>query len=218
VLEDKLKVAQIQIEELKRKNKALEEQLVLMENGKDVVKQDTERVKQGGAKCLVLGDSIVRNVGTDKANMRVECFPGIRADQLRREMENRNFGYSDTVVIHVDTNDVRRSRNLDYVMGEVYDLVTTAKAKFPDSRLVLSGVLRCKGVTWRRVGAANDRFDWVARNLGATFVDPNSWIKDGDFSRDGLHLNRDGARQLGDLLQSLRNKCNRTARLGLQGN
>jgi hypothetical protein len=30
-------------------------------------------------------------------------------------------------------------------------------------------------------------------------VDPNSWISDRDFSRDGLHLNRDGAKQLGDL-------------------
>ena len=60
--------------------------------------------------------------------MRVECFPGIRADQQRRVMADS--GYSD-VVIHVGTNDVRRSRNLDYIMGEVYDLVNTAKAKFP---------------------------------------------------------------------------------------
>jgi hypothetical protein len=123
----------------------------------------------------------------------------IRADQLRRVMENRNLGYSDTVVIHVGTNDVRRSRNLEYVMGEVYDLVNMAKAKFPGSRLVLSGVLRSRGVNWRRIRAADDRLEWVARNLGATFVDPNSWIRDVDFSRGGLHLNRNGARQLGDL-------------------
>jgi hypothetical protein len=147
----------------------------------------------------VLGDSIVRNVGAEKPNMRVECFPGIRADQLLRVMENRNLGYSDTIVIHVGTNDIRRSRNLDYVMGEVYDLVNTAKAKFPGSRQVLSGVLRCRGLNWRRVGASNDRLEWVARILGATFVEPNSWIRDVDFGRDGLHLNINGARQLGDL-------------------
>jgi hypothetical protein len=114
-------------------------------------------------------------------------------------MENRNLGYSVTVVIHVGTNDVGRSRNLDKVMGEVYVLVNTAKAKFPGSRLVHSGVLRSRGVNWRRVGAANDRLEWIARNLGATFVDPNSWIRDVDFGMDGLHLNRNGARQLGDL-------------------
>jgi hypothetical protein len=84
-------------------------------------------------------------------------------------------------------------------MGEVYDLVNKAKAKFPGSRLVLSGVLRSKGVNWRRVGAANDRVEWVATTLGATFVDPNSWIRDEDFGREGLHLNRHGVRQLGDL-------------------
>jgi hypothetical protein len=114
-------------------------------------------------------------------------------------MENRDLGYSDGVVIHVGTNDVRRSSNLDYIIGEVYDLVNTATAKFPDSRLVLSVVLRSRGMKWRRVGAANDRLEWVARSLGATFVDPNSWIRDVDFSRDGLHLNRNGARELGDL-------------------
>jgi len=113
-----------------------------------------------GEKCLVLGDSIVRKVAAEKSNTRVQCFLGIRADQLRRVMDNRDLRCSDAVVIHIGTNAIRRSRNLDYIMGEVYDLVNTAKAKFPGSRLVLSGVLRCKGVTLRHVGAANDRLDW----------------------------------------------------------
>jgi hypothetical protein len=133
VLEEKLRDAEIQVDELKRRNKALQEQILLTESGKDVGKGDIATVKPVVEKYLVLGDSIVRNVGAEKPNMRVGCFPGIRADQLLRVMENRNLGYSDTVVINVGANDVRRSRNLDYVMGEVYDLVNTAKAKFPGS-------------------------------------------------------------------------------------
>jgi hypothetical protein len=70
--------------------------------------------------------------------------------------------------VRVRTNDVRRSRNLDYVMVEVYDLVNTAKAKFPGYRLVLSGVLRSRGVNWRRVGAAKDRLEGV---------EPRSYIR-----------------------------------------
>jgi len=89
VLEGKLRDAQIQIEELKRRNKAPEEQLQPAENGNNVGNGDTVTVKSVGEKCLVLGDSIVRNVGAEKPNMRVECFPGIRADRLRRVMENR---------------------------------------------------------------------------------------------------------------------------------
>jgi len=39
----------------------------------------------------------------------------------------------------------------------------------------------------------------VANTLGVTFVDPNSWVDDWDFSRDGLHINQRGARHLGQL-------------------
>ena len=46
---------------------------------------------------------------------------------------------------------------------------------------------------------ANDRLEWVARIIGAIFVDPKSWIRDLDFGRDGLHLNITGARELGEL-------------------
>jgi len=81
----------------------------------------------------------------------------------------------------------------------VYVGVVIKESKFPGPRLVLSCDLRSKGVKSRRVGAANDRLKWVARNQGATFLDPNSWIRDVDFGRDGLRLNRNGERQLGDL-------------------
>ena len=38
-----------------------------------------------------------------------------------------------------------------------------------------------------------------SQRLGLNFVDPNSWIEDGDFARDGLHLNGRGRRRLGQL-------------------
>jgi hypothetical protein len=126
-------------------------------------------------------------------------FSGIRAYQLRGVIENINLGYSDTVVINVGTNHVRRYRNLDYIVGEVYYLVNMAKAKLPGSRLVLSRVLKRRDVNWRRDGAAAERLKCIATNLRATFVDPNSWIRDVDFDRDGIQLHRNGARQLGDL-------------------
>ena len=97
--------------------------------------------------------------------MTVDCFLGIRTVQLHRVMENRELGNPDTVLIHVGANDLRRSRNLDYVMSEMYSLVATAKSKFPQCRLVLSGGLRRRDVTWRR-----DRYDWVSKTMGVTFA------------------------------------------------
>jgi hypothetical protein len=131
--------------------------------------------------------------------MMVECFPGIRTEQLHRVLDNKDLGTPDTFVIHVGTNDLKRSVNLDYVMGEVYSLVNTAKVKFPQSKLVLSGVLRRADVAWRHIGALNDRYDWIAKSLGVTFVDPNSWLEDWDFAKDGLHINRRGAKRLTQL-------------------
>jgi hypothetical protein len=84
-------------------------------------------------------------------------------------------------------------------MGEVYALLCKAKQKLPNCRLVLSGVWSRRDVSWRRIGALNDRFDWVANSLGFIFVDPNSWIEDGDIARDGLHLNGRGKSRLGHL-------------------
>jgi hypothetical protein len=68
----------------------------LAENGKDVKKRDMVTVKPKVLKCLVLGDSIVRNVGAGKSDMRVECFPVIRTDQLARVIENGDLGCSDS--------------------------------------------------------------------------------------------------------------------------
>jgi hypothetical protein len=72
----------------------------------------------------------VLNIGTELSGMKVECFPDIRTEQLHIVIENRDLGNSDTVVMHVGTNDLRRTRTLDCVMGDVYDLVNTSKSKF----------------------------------------------------------------------------------------
>jgi hypothetical protein len=147
---------------------------------------------------MVVGDSVVCGVGVEYTDMIVECFPGIRTKQLHKVIDKRDIGSPETIIIHVGTNDLRTT-NLDLVMGEVYTLVTRAKVKHPNCRLVLSGVLRHSDVSWRRIGALNDRFGWIAGALGITFVHPNIWIEDGDFARDGLHLNGRGKKRLGHL-------------------
>ena len=95
-------------------------------------------------------------------------------------------------------------------MVEVYSLVNTAKVKFPQSKTVLSGVLWQTDVAWWHIRALNDRYNWIAKTLGVTFVDPKSWLEDWDFARDGLHINQRGARRLSQLYS-------RVGRLGSRG-
>jgi hypothetical protein len=67
--------------------------------------------------------------------MMVKCIPGIKTHQIHRVMDNRDLGTSDIVVIHVGTSDLKRSVNLDYVMGEVYSLVNTTNLNFHNTKL-----------------------------------------------------------------------------------
>jgi lysophospholipase L1-like esterase len=167
--------------------------------GNDNGRHDTVQEHHTVEQCLVVGDSIIRNVKVSQNNMMSACFPGITTEQLYRVLESRDLGSPDTVLIHVGTNDLKLVVNLDYVMGEMYSLVEKTKVKFPQSRIVLSGVLRRTDVSWRRIGVLNDGYDWITKTLGVTFVDPNSWLENWDFARDGLHINRSGARRLSKL-------------------
>ncbi len=75
----------------------------------------------------------------------------------------------------------------------------------PRAAIVVSGVLRRRDMSWRRIGHLNDLMSWVAEAQKANFVDPNCWVQDSDFGRDGLHLNRRGADSLGRLYSRVYN-------------
>ena len=67
-------------------------------------------------------------------------------------MEKRDLVSPEPVIIHGGTNNLKTMRNLDFVMREVYALVTAAKKMLPNCRIVQSGVLRRRDVSWRRMG------------------------------------------------------------------
>jgi hypothetical protein len=135
----------------------MEEQLTVVAAGSEFGRCDKFQGHREGKRCLVLGDSVIRNVGTEHTNMAVECFPWIRTDQLHIVVVKGDLRNPDTVVIHVGTNGLRRAVNLDYVMVEVYALVNMAQSKFSKSWLVLSGILWCRDVSWQHITALNDR-------------------------------------------------------------
>jgi hypothetical protein len=74
----------------------------------------------------------------------------------RRELHG--LGGPIGLVIHVGTNDLRRTGNLDYVMGDVYGHVNMAETNFSKSRIFLSGVLRRRDVSWRHRPQRNDHY------------------------------------------------------------
>ena len=64
---------------------------------------------------MVVSDSMLCNVGAEHADMIVECFLGIKTEQLHIVLEKRDLGSRENVTIHVGVNDLRTMRNLDFV-------------------------------------------------------------------------------------------------------
>ena len=62
LLEEKLQNALIQTEGLKLKNKKLEEQLRVAATGSEIGRHDTVQEHHEGEQCLVVGDTIIKNV------------------------------------------------------------------------------------------------------------------------------------------------------------
>jgi len=142
MLQEDLQNALGQIDELKVRNRELGAKVLIA----GTKKRDTMPAKPKVIKCMVVGDSILHNARVEHAEMKVECFPGIKTEQLHRVMEKKKLGNPETVIIHEGTNDMRTTRNLDFVMGEVYALLPRAKKKLPNCRRLLSGVLRPRDV------------------------------------------------------------------------
>ena len=57
---------------MKARIREREAKLLMVGNGE----RDTLFKKQKVTKCMVIGDSIVRNVRADHTDMKVECFEG----------------------------------------------------------------------------------------------------------------------------------------------
>jgi len=82
MLQEDMQNALRQINELKARDRELEAKLLPAGAGKT----DTVPTKQNITKCMVVGDSMLRNGGAEHADMIVECFPGIKTE-LNRLLE-----------------------------------------------------------------------------------------------------------------------------------
>ena len=102
ILQDDLQNALRQIDELKARNREPEEKLLVA----GARKGDTLP-----AKCMVVGDSVLRSIEAEHADTMVKCFSGIKTEQLHRVIEKADVGSPETVVMHVGTNDLRTTRH-----------------------------------------------------------------------------------------------------------
>ena len=66
------------------------------------------------------------------ADMTVKCFAGIKTEQLHRAIEKTDLGGPETVIIHVGTNDLRTTRNLEFSNGRSICVGGYGKGETPE--------------------------------------------------------------------------------------
>lgn len=150
--------------------------------------------------AIILGDSLLKYAG-ENCNQKgydVMCYPGIKINELERHVENLEKNVSGkVVVVHVGSNNAVSREIAEEIMGQTMDLVKTVRKKLNPKNIFISGILNRKGVS---VGRINRELEWLCERRNLTLLDGNCWIRDFHMARDGVHLNRRGSHDFGELL------------------
>ena len=162
----------------------------------------------GEENYLLIGDSIVKHVNKTK-HMRVISYPGATASTIIRKISNWEI-YPDLykiIIVAVGTNE---TSNLQYpiqeILVDVMNLLDTIRDTNPSAMITYSGMLirpKDQGTQIEhRRQLLNKKIEGECKARGMYFA--RSWksllngliLKDRVYARDGLHLNRFGARFL----------------------
>lgn len=144
-----------------------------------------------GSPVYVFGDSYLRHVTSDF--FQTHCYPGIRINSLYHIISSIvPNGVPNQIVIHAGSNNLATTRNADYIMGDLYELILKLQTLYPSSTFTICGIPYRRDVTDRRIDLINGLFRWVALSLKTKYFCINSQLTLRDYSYDGIHFNRLG--------------------------
>lgn len=162
---------------------------------------------------VILGDSMVFNVkkiaGKCKKNWDVVCRPGLRMDQLTKILKKSytlgeiNERHEKIVICHVGTNSLRGWKKSGDVVCDTWELIKEIKMKYPNAKIGMVGIIRRRDISFRDIDLVNRDIEWVAEELGASFLDPNYWMLLDCIGRDGIHPNFRGCEVMTNMFSGL---------------
>lgn len=175
------------------------------DNGTDTIGIDKQPqiIDHNKRRVIVMGDSMLYNVEKISKQIgkewKVNCFPGVRTDQLTKIVKNSQAQEVEEVemqppiiIVHVGTNSVKGWKRNGNAINDNWELVTELKGKFPGADIAITGVSHRLDVSDNEIDNVNDDIEWVATQLGCTYTDPNIWLLKDSLGKDGLHYNYKG--------------------------
>ena len=155
-------------------------------------------------KCVIIGDSLLRHSWRylDKNTTRVLCVPGLNQTSFGKIINKLPVNKLVTkVIVHVGTNDLNKTKDVDYFIGNYWNSMIDLKIKFPNAKVSLSGVLKRKDMNYSFIRLINYNLSWMAKCFGFDFCNPNYVISYYHLDRSGLHLNWRGKTVFGHFLE-----------------
>lgn len=159
-------------------------------------KQQKAESKERKDRVLLLGDSMVRQVGRNLqkqcAGFETVCKPGARIEQMLSEIEKSK---DDTLIVQVGTNNLRMDET-DEMMSKYEEMIHQLKVE-RQGKVVVMGILPRQDISEaldsKRV-EVNRRLKRMCEEEEVKYceVEFNPW-KGGFLGSDGLHLNARGA-------------------------
>ncbi|KAG8246259.1 hypothetical protein J6590_088339 [Homalodisca vitripennis] len=154
---------------------------------------------------LLIGDSMLKYSGRGcaLAGAEVDVNPGARIHNIKEKLIRTYVNNQPKVVfIHVGTKDLCKNYNggegynggwgKRAVLHTMADLLNVARHSFPNSLIMLSGVLLRNDISALAIANFNKQLALMCNNFGVLFVDANLWLLRRHLARDGRHLNRIG--------------------------
>ncbi|CAB3979113.1 RNA-directed DNA polymerase from transposon BS [Paramuricea clavata] len=141
---------------------------------------NSDRVPKKG--IALIGDSIIKNVSPVKLSKRKVykfTYPGETTIEITNELAKINIKPDPShVVIHAGTNDVP-VESIDECVGNMEKLITTAKQKFPNSKIGISGLtLRQDSDLISKIEEINEKGWTILKFTAPTKTFPSGFSKE----------------------------------------
>lgn len=152
--------------------------------------------KPNNGEIVIIGDSIIKHIDPKKLTkkrVRKFTYPGKTADSIQMELDSIDIQSTPShVIVHAGTNNVPLD-SVDECAKKIENLIVKVKAKFPNSKIGLSGItLRQDIETASNVQAVNKKLKIMSAKQKVAFID-NSSINNTCLNGSRLHLNAKGS-------------------------
>ncbi|KAG8251589.1 hypothetical protein J6590_076019 [Homalodisca vitripennis] len=165
------------------------------------------------AGALVIGDSLLKFSGKRCADngATVDVNPGAKIFNIKKKIINYVQVKPKCIFFHVGTNDLVNGYNggpgysggwgKRAVLHSMADLLSVTRRSFPDTRVVVGGILPRRDINPYALSSLNDQLSLMCSNFGVEFVvSHHRFVGYHHLARDGRHLNRIGSRNLGNFI------------------